>query len=159
MLKDEQGYFTGNNFFEESKSIGTVFPKSRGRCYENARDVQAETISSKKPPRSIIAAKIRSLPETAEPFVRKSLLGRNIPNLRHEADLDPSNPKTLHDLKDFFDFPEFSTSSLTAMEKLKKLCNEYGDCHRILAQVLIQKKLIPVSQFVVFMCFYIDFFS
>uniref|UniRef100_A0A915DU93 Uncharacterized protein n=1 Tax=Ditylenchus dipsaci TaxID=166011 RepID=A0A915DU93_9BILA len=61
-------------------------------------EVQAEAIS-KKPPRSIIVAKIRSLPETAKPFVRKSLLGRNIRNLRHEADLEPSNPKTSHDLK------------------------------------------------------------
>uniref|UniRef100_A0A915ERT5 Uncharacterized protein n=1 Tax=Ditylenchus dipsaci TaxID=166011 RepID=A0A915ERT5_9BILA len=47
-------------------------------------------VFSKKPPRSIIAAKIRSLPETAKPFVCKSLLGRNIRNLRHEANLEPT---------------------------------------------------------------------
>uniref|UniRef100_A0A915E8T6 Uncharacterized protein n=1 Tax=Ditylenchus dipsaci TaxID=166011 RepID=A0A915E8T6_9BILA len=124
---------TGNNFFEESKPIGTVFSENKGQMVRKFQmfwqsndhkreakittahnhlgdltrdhlkkmqgEVQAEAISSKKPPRSIIAAKIRSLPETAKPFVLKSLLGRNIRNLRHEANLEPSNPKTLHDLK------------------------------------------------------------
>jgi len=60
--------------------------------------IQEEAMKSKEAPRSIIAKAIQEVPEEARPLIRRSLFGRNIRNIRHEAKLEPANPKTLKEL-------------------------------------------------------------
>uniref|UniRef100_A0A915E790 Uncharacterized protein n=1 Tax=Ditylenchus dipsaci TaxID=166011 RepID=A0A915E790_9BILA len=60
--------------------------------------VQRKAVLSKEAPRSIVADCIAGVSEEAKPLVRRSLLARNIRSIRNEENLEPANPKNLHEL-------------------------------------------------------------
>uniref|UniRef100_A0A915D4M1 FLYWCH-type domain-containing protein n=1 Tax=Ditylenchus dipsaci TaxID=166011 RepID=A0A915D4M1_9BILA len=60
--------------------------------------VQDKAMECKDMPRKIIGSSISSVSEEAQPFIRRSLLARNIRNIRHEAKQEPSNPKNIQEL-------------------------------------------------------------
>jgi hypothetical protein len=61
--------------------------------------VQKQALSSKAPPRGIIASALQGMPEYSTSLIRRSFVGRNIRKIRHVAKLEPPNPKSLEELK------------------------------------------------------------
>jgi len=60
--------------------------------------VQTQAMVSKEAPRAIIGRAIQQVPEETKPLIRRSLLARIVRRRRHEAKLEPANPKTLKEL-------------------------------------------------------------
>uniref|UniRef100_A0A915DUW6 FLYWCH-type domain-containing protein n=1 Tax=Ditylenchus dipsaci TaxID=166011 RepID=A0A915DUW6_9BILA len=82
-----------------SKKHNHVGDKSRVDLKRMQGYVQEKSVSSKEPPRKILAEAIERTDEDSQPLIRRSLVTRNIRNHRHTARVEPANPQMLIDLK------------------------------------------------------------
>ena len=60
--------------------------------------VQLKSVSTRDQPRRILADEIVLMNNDARPFIRRSLVTRNVRRQRNEAHIEPPNPKCLEDL-------------------------------------------------------------